>query len=196
MYYNYLLQANLFNEFWDNQAKVSQALGKNGLNTFLSSDNERSIAEKAKYIVDNDLGGAIIWEITGDYIETFPGSGVIANTPLVDTLNSVLCNYAGGGSSAGLNDNSMNNIQIYPNPAKSLFTIENKGLQHYYVVISHMNGAQVMESLEIESLTAYKLDLDLPSGTYLVNAIDKLGCQEFFRLVIDQLSRGSESSLF
>lgn len=155
------------------------------MNTFLSFDNERSIAEKANDIVDNDLGGAIIWEITGDYIETFPGSGVIANTPLVDTLNSVLCNYAGGGSSAGLNDNSMNNIQIYPNPAKSLFTIENKGLQHYYVVISHMNGAQVMESLEIESLTASTLDLDLPSGTYLVNAIDKLGCQEFFRLVID-----------
>jgi hypothetical protein len=48
-----------------------------------------------------------------------------------------------------------------------------------------MNGAQVMESREIESLTAYKLDLDLPSGTYLVNAIDKLGYQEFFRLVID-----------
>ena len=67
-------------------------LGVGGLNTFVSYDNAQSIALKAQYIVNNNLAGAIIWEITGDYLETTVGSGVIANTPLVDTLNYVFCN--------------------------------------------------------------------------------------------------------
>ena len=58
----------------------------------MSYDDENSIGEKAQYIVDNNLRGAIIWEITGDYIETFSNSGVIAGTPLADTLNIVFCN--------------------------------------------------------------------------------------------------------
>ncbi|WP_257584204.1 glycosyl hydrolase family 18 protein [Streptomyces sp. TLI_146] len=34
---------------------------------FLSTENERSIDAKAKYIVDKDIGGAMVWELAGDY---------------------------------------------------------------------------------------------------------------------------------
>ena len=92
LYYNVLDKMSLFNQHWDNQAKVPYLTGVGGLQTFVSYDDEHSIGEKAQYIVDNNLRGAIIWEITGDYIETFSNSGVIAGTPLADTLNSVFCN--------------------------------------------------------------------------------------------------------
>ncbi|GAA0397531.1 hypothetical protein GCM10010357_18290 [Streptomyces luteireticuli] len=34
---------------------------------FLSTENERSIDAKAKYIADKDIGGAMVWELAGDY---------------------------------------------------------------------------------------------------------------------------------
>lgn len=91
LYYNIVDKLPLFDYHWDNQAQVPYLLGKNGLNTFVSFDDAKSIAAKANFITDNNLGGAIIWEITGDYLETAPGSGQIAATPLIDTLNYVFC---------------------------------------------------------------------------------------------------------
>ena len=185
MYYNYLIQANLFNEYWDDQAKVPYALGKNGLNTFLSFDNERSIAEKAKYIIDHDLGGAIIWEITGDYIETAPGSGVIARTPLVDTLNSVLCNYTGSGSTASVINPEVALISVFPNPSESHVTIENKQSQPIIIDLIRFDGSEVLRSISIESKSTQSIYFDLPSGVYLLKATLISGYQEFFRMVID-----------
>ena len=113
LYYNVMNKAHLFTNNWDNNAQVPYLTGNGNLNTFVSYDNERSIGLKAQFIVDNNLRGAIIWEITGDYIETSPGSGIIAGTPLVDTLNNVFCNYTGGGSTGNAPTVSINgNITI------------------------------------------------------------------------------------
>lgn len=92
LYYNVLKKMNLFTAQWDPIAQVPYLIGNGSLNTFVSYDDPQSIGLKANYIKNKNLRGAIIWEITGDYIETAPGSGIIAATPLVDTLKSVLCN--------------------------------------------------------------------------------------------------------
>jgi len=96
LYYNVLLQMNQFTVNWDNTAEVPYLTDNNGINTFVSYDDEQSIGLKAQYIIDKGLRGAIIWEITGDYIETSPGSGIISGTPLADTLNNVFCNNMNG----------------------------------------------------------------------------------------------------
>ncbi|PHR25264.1 MAG: hypothetical protein COA38_16125 [Fluviicola sp.] len=100
LYYNIMSNIGLFTDNWDAAAQVPYLTGNGTLNTFVSYDNEQSIGLKAQYIVDNNLRGAIIWEITGDYMETSPGSGIIAGTPLADTLNNVFCNYTGGSGTA------------------------------------------------------------------------------------------------
>lgn len=100
LYYNVLKKMNLFTSHWDNTAKVPYLTGNGSLNTFVSYDDEQSIELKAQYIVNKNLRGAIIWEITGDYIETAPGSGVIASTPLVNKLTSVFCNSTTNPTSA------------------------------------------------------------------------------------------------
>ncbi|MCC6699996.1 MAG: T9SS type A sorting domain-containing protein [Fluviicola sp.] len=165
MYYNYVLQQNLFDEYWDDVAKVPYALGKNGLNTFLSFDNERSIAEKAKYVIDHDLSGVIIWEITGDYIETAPGSGVIGSTPLADTLNAVLCHYT-GETTAALDEQQLN-VSIYPNPSEDHLTItSSKAIQH--LVITQVSG-ELVEKIDCKQEFIYKLSTNqLKSGVYLI----------------------------
>lgn len=91
-YFNLLKKQNLFTNHWDAMAQVPYLTGNGGLQSFVSYDDEQSIGLKAAYIKNKNLRGAIIWEITGDYLETSPGSGVIGSTPLIDTLNAVLCN--------------------------------------------------------------------------------------------------------
>jgi GH18 family chitinase len=91
LYYNIVSKADRFNYNWDEVVLAPYLTGKNGLNTFVSYDNKRSIAQKAQYYKDRDIKGVIIWELTGDYIETAPNSGVIAGTPLLDTLNAIFC---------------------------------------------------------------------------------------------------------
>lgn len=94
LYYNIVSKMPLFNQYWDNTAKVPYLLGKPTLSaagTFVSFDNKISIGEKAQFVKNNNARGVIIWELTGDYIETFPGSGIVGSTPLIDTLNQVFC---------------------------------------------------------------------------------------------------------
>ncbi len=84
-YYNILNSIGSFTSYWDEQVKCPYLLG-NTINTFVSYDNEESVQFKARYLKHQQAQGVIIWEITGDYVETAPGSGVIAGTPLLDSL--------------------------------------------------------------------------------------------------------------
>lgn len=92
-YYNLVAKLDDFTYNWDDRAKVPFLLGKGDLWTFVGFDDERSIEAKARYAIEKNLGGAVIWELTGDYIETQPGSRVIGNTPLVNKVNSIFCMY-------------------------------------------------------------------------------------------------------
>jgi chitinase len=53
-------------DHWDDVAKVPY-MTKDGF--FLSYEDERSAAEKARFIADNGLAGAIVWEVFGDMEE-------------------------------------------------------------------------------------------------------------------------------
>lgn len=135
LYYNIVKNMNLFNRYWDNVAQVPYLLGKSSTSangTFVSYDDKQAIGLKASYIKSKNARGAIIWEITGDYMETSPGSGVIAGTPLVDTLNYVFCNVT-----TGLNDLNTNSpeLSVYPNPSKGKITISSSdGIKHMEII--------------------------------------------------------------
>jgi GH18 family chitinase len=81
----------LFDEHVDATTRTPYLTGKNGLNTYITYDDETSIAQKAKYFLDKGLSGTFLWEIAGDYLETAPNSGIIWKTPLVDTINAIFC---------------------------------------------------------------------------------------------------------
>jgi chitinase len=172
LYYNVLLKEHLFTKFWDDNAKVPYLLGNSGLNTFLSYDDEQSVGLKAQYVVDKNLKGAIIWEITGDYLETSPGSGIISHTPLVDSINAVFCNYVPAdttnSSSAYLNEIEFVSFSIFPNPSNDFITITSSDeilaleiLTSDGKFVEHLNGQ--LEKVVSLDITSY------PAGLYFVN---------------------------
>lgn len=175
LYYNVVNNLSLFDTYWDNIAKVPYLMGKaagSAAGTFVSYDNSLSIGYKAQYIVDNNARGAIIWEITGDYMETTAGSGIVGSTPLVDTLNQVFCSTTTGISAAKENEE----ILIYPNPASNQLYVQlNKGSVST-LRISDIKGALLLEqnvkgtetSVDISSLAKgiYFLQISNSSATY------------------------------
>ncbi len=91
MFYNILARRNKFDYNWDERSQSPWLRGRGSLHTFVSFDDERSIAQKARYVLDHRLAGVIVWDITGDYVETSSGSGIVARTPLADALANALC---------------------------------------------------------------------------------------------------------
>lgn len=90
MFYNIVSRLSQFNYHWDSLAQAPYLQGKSA-NTFVSFEDERSVAQKARYILDHQLAGAIIWDLTGDYLENADQRGTIAHTPLADALTQTLC---------------------------------------------------------------------------------------------------------
>ncbi|MFQ5445755.1 MAG: glycoside hydrolase family 18 protein [Saprospiraceae bacterium] len=91
-FYTIIAQQRRFNYHWDHEAQAPYLQGKKPLHTFVSFDDENSVARKARYILGHGLAGAIVWDITGDYVESRPGSNKVAWTPLAKALSDALCN--------------------------------------------------------------------------------------------------------
>ena len=89
-YYNILASQHLFYYHWDEYAETPYLSGKN-LNTFVTFDDENSIRKKGKYILDNGLCGAIVWDIMSDCVENKNKPGTIEKTPLASALKESLC---------------------------------------------------------------------------------------------------------
>lgn len=89
LYYAVLDEKHNFEEHWDDVAKVPYLISKDGT-IFCSYDNEKSVRMKGEYIMEKGAAGAIIWDATGDYVETSPGSGFVGSTPLADALAEAL----------------------------------------------------------------------------------------------------------
>ena len=99
--YNFYIENNTssWTEHWDDVAKVPyKTMG----NFFLSYDNSESIELKAKYVVDNNAGGVIIWNafadlnmsnanITVDHVKIPTLSNI--SHPLIDSVYNVFKNY-------------------------------------------------------------------------------------------------------
>lgn len=163
LYYNILKQEHLFDKKWDDLAKVPYLLGKNGLETFTSYDDTSSIRLKAEYIVDHDLLGAIIWEITGDYIESSPGSGVIAETPLIDQLNNTFCNYSGVLATV---ETSAPDVTVYPNPGSDKIWLNMNTVNEVDISFTNIMGENVMQ---VSISNGESIDIsELPNGVYFI----------------------------
>lgn len=170
LYYEILPTMNNYTQQWDAAAQVPWLSG-NGV--FVSYDDEHSIALKANYINTVGARGAIIWEITGDYLETTAGSGVISGTPLADTLNAVLC------SNSPLATNSpdvLPSLTCFPNPANQTLTITSSGLtsnNFSTLSITDVLGRTVQAPIISRNDNQIIVDvISLPDGVYHITISD------------------------
>ena len=90
MFYNITSRLSQFYYHWDTLAQAPYLEGKR-LNTFVSFEDERSVTQKARYILEHQLAGAIVWDLTGDYVENPYRKGTVERTPLADALSDALC---------------------------------------------------------------------------------------------------------
>lgn len=164
LYYNVLLASDQYDDHWGDDAKVPYMTGKNGLNSFLSYDNEASIESKAQFIIEQELRGAIIWEITGDYIETSPGSGIISATPLATKLNHVFCNYT--PNSNAIQEKEQSTGHLFPNPTsgRCYFSLPNvKSIEMLGGQGQHIFSPQITEGMEF-----FDVPSALSDGVYFI----------------------------
>ena len=173
-YYNVLKNMSSFTSHWDSVAMVPYLIG-NSINTFVSYDDVQSVALKAEYVVNSGARGVIVWELTGDYIETFPGSGVVAQTPLIDTINQMLCSIITDieepAESLG--------FSIYPN----LIGANNKIQVNYknndaikpIVIVSSIYGRKVLQkSMDRNYKGDFSADISInTAGIYIVSVNSK-----------------------
>ena len=146
----------------DANAQVPYLLGNGSLNTFVSYDNKESIALKANYVKNKNLRGVIIWEITGDYLETSLGSGIIAATPLLDTLNSVFCtnNTSVCNAPSIINASSSSNALnlLWPSGTSSSFNIQyKKQTDLLWNTISSSINNVIIDSLDCNTIYEVKI---------------------------------------
>lgn len=180
LYYNVMKNISLFDRYWDASAEVPYLLGKSSTaatGTFVSYDDEEAIAKKAQYVINHNARGVIIWEITGDYIETSPGSGIIASTPLADTLNNVFCNT---GSVSFANPVPLKSTAVFPNPATDQLNITTQIPAD--IEILDLAGSGVVK---YKSYGKTKLDISqLLPGVYILRIInkEKVSAAKFIKL--------------
>jgi chitinase len=65
---------------WDDRAKVPYLINKSW-KTLISYDDEESVGDKARYVLEHKACGLIIWEITGDFMPD-------GRTPLLEVISS------------------------------------------------------------------------------------------------------------
>lgn len=71
---------------WDEQAQTSY-LNIDNPKTFVSFDNQQSVGRKVQYCIDEGLGGVILWELGGGYLD---GNSVGPRDPLLQAVKSTV----------------------------------------------------------------------------------------------------------
>ncbi|MEY4594084.1 MAG: hypothetical protein RIQ47_494 [Bacteroidota bacterium] len=161
LYYNIVNVLNQFDYHWDTVSRVPYLTGISS-NSFVSFDDETSIEQKAQYINAQQLRGAIIWEISGDFIESTTVPGTLAATPLLDKLNATFCS-----GSVGVEEVQDFQFTVFPQPAKDILNVRWNDNVEYpeEIIIWNMFGEKVIQR------SAEKPTVDcsgLPGGMYLL----------------------------
>ena len=167
-YYDIMAKFNqgLYQYNWDETAQAPYLTGKNELASFVSFDDEKSIALKAQFAKSRNLHGVVVWDVTSDCLESAPGSGVIAGTPLANAVKRVFS----ASASAMPSILSTATICVFPNPTPNgylqVFTNAAERARTD-LAIFNTNGEKIHSTSYSEA--SHRLDLRaLPAGPYLV----------------------------
>lgn len=164
-YFNIMLKQNLFDKEFDEVAKVPYLTGKNGSKAFVSFDDEISIGQKTAFAVQKNMAGVVIWDISGDYIETKPGSGKIAGTPL---CNAILANTCQGAIASGkIMDFG---LKAYPNPVlDEMDIVWSESVYSPSIEVLSASGQKVFSGSSIQGNQLKINTSSWSSGIYLVS---------------------------
>jgi hypothetical protein len=126
-----------------------------------------------KYLLDRkqhllfkkNMAGVVIWDISGDYIETKPGSGKIAGTPL---CNAILANTCQGAIASGkIMDFG---LKAYPNPVlDEMDIVWSESVYSPSIEVLSASGQKVFSGSSIQGNQLKINTSSWSSGIYLVS---------------------------
>ncbi|MBK9337688.1 MAG: T9SS type A sorting domain-containing protein [Lewinellaceae bacterium] len=159
------MNEGLYQYNWDEAALAPYLTGKEGIPSFVSFDDEHSIALKAQFAKSRNLRGTVVWDITADYLETAPGSKTISGTPLAAAVRRVFSSTEPlplvlTGTTVCVFPNPTPNgyIQVFTNSAERANT---------NLTIFDANGKKIHAATY--TTAAHRVDMrPLPAGPYMV----------------------------
>ena len=146
-----------YKRYWDDVSKASYIWNEK-TDVFLSLEDKQSMKEKVNYVIDNGVGGIMMWELAGDYDQKSNGEYYMG-----DTLTSLAYElFKQDGTSA---DDQMSDIEL-PTETKD-FDIEFSG---DYAHPNYTFTMKVVNNTGQEIAPGWTLAFDLPKTTTLKSA--------------------------
>lgn len=143
---------------FDDVAKVPYGISEDRYVTF---DDPMSVAIKARYVIENNYAGIMVWELSLDYTEG-------ESQPIVDSLSSVLLK---GSSAISYSDLQKNSFLRYEK--RHLYYIGKESVMN--VQIKNVNGKTIIDKM-LKSGESINLS-GFPFGRYI--AVTKYGVKFF-----------------
>ncbi len=161
-------------EHWDDNAKVPY---KTKGNFFLSYDNERSVAAKAQYVKDRNLGGVIIWHAAGDWLNLAAnvvpkGPKLVycpdTRAPLVNKINETFASGTVGTTNAAPTAGLTTNGTSFTAPASVTLTATATDSDGTIAKVEFYNGSTLLGS---DATAPYSYSwTNVAAGTYSLTA--------------------------
>jgi GH18 family chitinase len=124
------------------------------------------IRQKCRYLIENNFGGVMIWEMTQDAT----GEKSLFQQ-IVCTYSDAPCTTKACSTVSGINDANFqnDNIKLYPNPIHESFRIDlGTNFSTIVVKISNTYGEEVYHN-NYDNQQTVIIDKVLPPGIYLMN---------------------------
>jgi hypothetical protein len=137
------------------------------------SINELEITSNSEGLATINLpNGTYSFKVSADGYIDATGSIVVYSDAVSETVNLV---------AVGIDNTSLSNVIVYPNPFRNTIYLENlQGLKR--IVIIDITG-KIVFSRQVEEVFNYTIDIDLAYGVYLLNLIGDDGKKVVRRMV-------------
>ncbi|WP_432221627.1 LamG-like jellyroll fold domain-containing protein [Flavobacterium sp. TMP13] len=162
-------------------------LNVNGIKNF-TFNGQRTIFNKTKHVQDKDLAGVMYWDMGTDVDYT---NQLSLLRELNKVMNANLDLFSTGNLSVENHFNQLDtlqsnsNLNVYPNPAKSSFTIELAKEEDGTIEIFNLAGNIIMQQV-FNNQKVLKIDINnFKTGIYLVKYVNQDGNGKSAKLVIN-----------
>lgn len=161
-------------------------LNVNGIKNF-TFNGQQTIFNKTKHVQDKNLAGVMYWDMGTDVDYTNPLSLLQALNKIMNA-NVEITNSGNLGlenNSNQLNKNkSKSNLNVYPNPANSVFTVEFPTEQNGSIEIISLTGKSVLKETLVNQKTMNLNINNFAAGLYVVKYVDEKGTSKSAKLII------------
>lgn len=158
----------------------------NGVKNF-TFNGQQTIFNKTKHVRDTNLAGVMYWDMGTDVDYSNQLSLLQALTKVMNAnVEQIVSGTLGleNNSNQSNTNQSKSNLKLYPNPARSNFTIELPTEQDGTIEIFSLTGKSMFKQV-LSNQSSVNLDINnFATGVYLVKYVDKNGNTKSAKVMI------------